>query len=39
MSPTVSPPWFSVAVKTYPRSERDGASLQNEGQGWEFFDD
>jgi hypothetical protein len=28
----------SVAVKTYPRYERDEASLQNDGQSWEFFD-
>jgi hypothetical protein len=32
------PPLVSVAVKTYPRYERDGASLQNAGQSWEFFD-
>jgi hypothetical protein len=27
-----------VAVKTYPRYERDEASLHNDGQSWEFFD-
>ena len=32
------PPLVSVAVKTYPRYERDEASLQNDGQSWEFFD-
>jgi hypothetical protein len=32
------PPFVSVAVTTYPRYERDEASLQNDGQSWEFFD-
>jgi hypothetical protein len=32
------PPLVSVAVKTYPRYERDEASPQNDGQSWEFFD-
>ena len=32
------PPLVLVAVKTYPRYERDEASLQNDGQSWEFFD-
>jgi hypothetical protein len=27
-----------MAVKTYPRYERDEASLQNAGQSWELFD-
>jgi hypothetical protein len=31
-------PLVSVAVKTYPRYERDEANLQNDGQSWEFFD-
>jgi hypothetical protein len=31
-------PLISVAVKTYPRYERDEASLQNDGQSWELFD-
>ena len=27
-----------MAVKTYPRYERDEASLHNDGQSWEIFD-
>jgi hypothetical protein len=33
-----TPPLISVAVKTYPRYERDEASLQNDDQSWELFD-